>query len=167
MKIYKMIFALVLFLTLLLTGCGTGSNNAERVIASEKTLPFNFNEIAFQRETVPLFHFMVRKAVDQSEFEQNWDLYRFEGELPSVDFEGKDVLFIGFQESGTCPEELGDIEWSPDNTMRVPFIESDRPCTGDATPRTLVIEFDKEQSSEMENLVIVQSGIATNVPFEN
>lgn len=167
MRISKMIFALVLFLTLLLTGCGNGANNAERVIASEKTLPSDFYEVAFQRETVPYFHFMVRKAVEGSEFEQNWNLYGFEGEMPSVDFEGKDVLFIGFQESGTCPEELGDIEWSPDNTMRVPFIESDRPCTGDATPRTLVIELDKEQSGEMENLVIVQSGIETNVPFAN
>lgn len=166
MKISKMIFALVIFLSFLLTGCGTGSNNAESVIASEKTLPSDFYEIAFQRETVPHFQYMVRRAVEGSEFEQNWDLYGFEGEMPTVDFDRRDVFFIGFEESGTCPEELGDIEWSPDNTMRLPFIESDQPCTADATPRTLVIELDKEQSGEMENLVIVQSGIATNVPFE-
>ncbi len=165
-----MIFAPVLFLTLLLTGCGNSANNAESVIASEKTLPSDFFEIAFERERAPYFQYMVRKAVEGSEFEQNWDLYRFEGELPSVDFEEKDVLFLGVQESGSCPYELESVEWSADNiTMTIPLTEpeGDADCTSDATPRTFVIELDKEQSGEMENLVIVQSGIATNVPFEN
>lgn len=167
MRISKVIFVLFLFLSLLLTACGNGANNAESVIAGEKALPSDFDEMAFQRETSPRFQYMAKRAVDQSQFEQTWDLYGFEGEMPSVDFEGKDVLFIGVHESGTCALEVGDIEWFNDNTMQVPVIEPDQACTADATPRTFVIEVDKEKSSELENLVIVQSGISTTVPFEN
>lgn len=167
MRISKVIFILFLFLSLLLTACGNGPNNAESVIASEKTLPSDFDEMAFQRETSPRFQFMARRAVDQSQFEQTWDMYGFEGEMPNVDFDGKDVLFTGVHESGTCALEVGDIEWFNDIVMQVPLIEPDRACTADATPRTFVIEIDKEKSSELENLVIVQSGISTTVPFEN
>lgn len=167
MKISRVIFVLVLFLSFLLTGCSSGANNAESVIASEKTLPSDFYESAFERETTPQFQFMARRAVDQSQFEQSWDLYGFEGEMPNVDFEGKDVLFIGVHESGTCALEVGNIEWFNDIVMQIPLIEPDSACTADATPRTFVIEIDKEKSSELENLVIVQSGITTTVPFEN
>ncbi|QHJ70012.1 hypothetical protein [Planococcus halotolerans] len=167
MRISNMIFALVLFLALLLTGCNSGASNTESVIASEKTLPSDTDENAFQRETTPHFDFMARRAVDQSQFEQTWALYGFKGEKPNVDFDGKDVLFIGVHESGTCALEVGKIEWFNDIVMQVPLIEPDRPCTADATPRTFVIEVDKEKSSKLENLVIVQSGISTTVPFEN
>ncbi|HSJ38146.1 MAG TPA: hypothetical protein VK945_08010 [Planococcus sp. (in: firmicutes)] len=168
MRISKIIFSLILFLSFLLTGCSSGTNNAESVIASEKTLPSDFYEIAFQRETVPLFQYMIRRAVDQSQYEQTWDLYGFEGEMPSVDFDGKDVFFIGVQESGSCPYELKSIEWSADNsTMTFPLSEPGGDCTSDATPRTFVIQIDKEISKVIENVVIVESGIETNVPFEN
>ncbi|RLQ90064.1 hypothetical protein [Planomicrobium sp. Y74] len=167
MKFYKSSLSSLLLMALLLTGCNSGANNTESVIASEKTLPSNTDEIAFQRETTPRFHFMARRAVDQSQFEQTWDMYGFKGEKPNVDFEGKDILFIGVHESGTCALEVGNIEWFNDNTMQIPLTEPDCACTADATPRTFVIEVDKEKSSELENLVIVQSGIATTVPFEN
>ena len=62
---------------LLLFGCSNDTNDSV-AIASEKTLPSNFHEIAFERETTPLFQFLVRKAVNQSEFEQTWSLYGFE-----------------------------------------------------------------------------------------
>ncbi|WP_372869489.1 hypothetical protein [Planomicrobium okeanokoites] len=166
MRISKVIFALVLFLALLLTGCNSGASNTESVIASEKTLPSEFYEGAFEREAAPLFQFMAKRVVDQSQFEQTWDMYGFEGEMATVDFGRKDVFFIGVHESGTCALEVGDIEWFDDIVMQVPLIEPDQPCTSDATPRTFVIEVNKEKSSELENLVIVQSGISTTVPFE-
>lgn len=167
MKFYKSFLISLLLMLLVLGGCSTGANNTESVIASEKTLPSEFYEGAFERETAPLFQFMAKRAVDQSQFEQNWDMYGFEGEMPAMDFDGKDVFFIGVYESGTCALEVGDIEWFNDIVMQVPLIEPDRACTADATPRTFVIEIDKEKSSELEDLVIVQSGISTTVPFEN
>ncbi len=167
MKISKVIFYLVLFLSFLLTGCSSGANDAESVIASEKTQPSDFNELAYTRETVPHFQFMAKRALDQSQFEQTWDLFGFEGEMPNVDFDEKDVFFMGVHESSTCAVELGKIEWITDDTMKVPVIEPNGTCTADATPRTFVIQIDKEKSSELENLVIVQGGIETTVPFEN
>ncbi|WP_282019419.1 hypothetical protein [Planomicrobium okeanokoites] len=167
MKVCKSFLISLLLMLLVLGGCSTGASNTESVIASEKTLPSEFYEGAFEREAAPLFQFMARRAVDQSQFEQTWDMYGFKGEKPDVDFDGKDVLFIGVHESGTCALEVGDIEWFNDIVMQVPLIEPDQPCTADATPRTFVIEVNKEKSSGLENLVIVQSGISTTVPFEN
>ena len=169
MRISKMIFAFALLLALLLTGCGSGANNDESVIASEKTLPADFYEIAFQRETVPHFQYMVRRATDQAEFEEIWDLYGFDDKMPSVDFDGNDVFFIGVQESGSCPYELKSVERSADNSiMTIPLSkpEGDADCTSDAAPRTFVIQIDKEISKDIENVVIVESETETNVPFE-
>lgn len=145
MAIPKSFIALTVLIPLLLTGCGNGANNAESVIASEKTLPADFYEIAFQRETSPFFQYMVRRVVAGSQFEQYWDLYEFEGEMPTVDFDGNDVIFIGVHESGSCPYELKSIKWSSHNsTMTIPLSkpEGDADCTSDASPRTFVIQID-------------------------
>ena len=97
MKIHKSLLALALYMSLLLSGCSnepdTESNHKD-VIASEKTLPADFNEIAFVRETGPMFEYMVNKSVNSSEFEETWDLYGFESKRPSVNFDEKDVFFI-------------------------------------------------------------------------
>lgn len=163
-----MIFVLILFLSFLLIGCSSGANNDESVIASEKTLPSDFYEIAFERETTPYFQYLVRKAVDQSEFEQTWDLFEFEDEIPNVDFTDKEFFFIGVYESGSCPYKLENIELSSDNkTVTVPLTEPESDCTTDASPRTFVIQLDKEISKEIENVVIVQSGVETNIPLED
>lgn len=167
MTINKSLFALTLFLLLLLFGCSNDTNDSG-VIASEKTLPSNFHEVAFERETTPLFQFLIRKAVNQSEFEQTWNLYGFEDKIPNVSFHEKDVFFIGVHESGSCPYKVKNVELSSDNnTMTVPLSEPDGACTSDATPRTFVIQIDKEVSKGIENVVIVQNRVETNVPFEN
>ncbi len=167
MTINKSLLALTLFMLLLLFGCSNDTNDSV-VIASEKTLPSNFHEIAFERETTPLFQFLVRKAVNQSEFEQTWSLYGFEDKIPNVNFDEKDVFFIGVHESGSCPYTIKNVELSSDNnTMTVLLSGPDGACTSDATPRTFVIQIDKEVSKGIENVVIVESGVETNVPFEN
>lgn len=179
MKISKSFLAIALFFSLLLLGCSNDTNDNHQcnienkqidvdVVASEKTLPTNFYEIAFTRETSPLFQFLVRKAVDQSEFEQTWSLYEFENKIPNVDFNKKDVFFIGVYESGTCHYKKKNVELRADNnTMTVSFSEPGGVCTSDATPRTFVFQIDKEISKNIENVVIVQSEVETNVPFEN
>ncbi|WP_163539794.1 hypothetical protein [Gracilibacillus sp. YIM 98692] len=138
------------------------------VIASEKTLPANFHEIAFERETTPWFQFLVKKVVNPSEFEQTWNLYGFENKIPNVDFNAIDIFFIGVSESGSCPYKIRDVELSSNNhTMTVPLSEPEGACTSDATPRTFVIEIDKEISTDIENVVIVKSGVETSIPVEN
>ncbi|PGT88996.1 MULTISPECIES: hypothetical protein [Bacillaceae] len=172
MKIHKSLLALAVFIPLLLFGCSNeptteSKPNDKDVVASEKTLPENFHEIAFVRETGPMFEYMVKKSVNSSEFEQTWELYGFEKKLPSINFKEKDVFFIGVHESGSCPHKIENIEVSSDNkTMTLPLSEPEGNCTSDATPRTFVIQVDKETSEKIENVVIAESGYETKVPFE-
>lgn len=137
------------------------------IIASEKTLPTNFYEIAFKRETTPYFQYLIKKSDHQSEFEQIWKLYGFEKNIPNVDFNEKDVFFIGVNESESCPYKVEDIELTSENkSITIALSEPEGPCTSDATPRTFAIQIDKEISIDIENFVIVQSNVETIVPLE-
>lgn len=171
MPIIKPYLAFAIYLSLLfLFGC---SNTAEdypinfALIASEKSLPTDFNEVAFKRDTTPSFQYLVKKVVNQSEFEEIWNIYRFEKKIPNVDFHEKDVIFIGVQESGSCPYKIEHIELNPDkNAIGVPLSQPDGACTDDATPRTFVIEVNKEVSKDLKSIVIVQSGAETTIPID-
>ncbi|SET90017.1 hypothetical protein SAMN05421676_11086 [Salinibacillus kushneri] len=116
MKISKSLLALALLLSLLLFGCSNDTNDTkqsnteneqiyEGLVASEKTLPTNFHEIAFERETTPLFQYLVRKEVNQSEFEQTWNLYGFENKIPNVNFTEKDVFSLEFMSLEVVPTQ--------------------------------------------------------------
>ncbi len=171
MPFIKRFLALAVFLSLLfIFGC---SNDAEEnqinfgLVASEKTLPTDFNEIAFERSTTPYFQYLIKKAVNQSEFEEIWNIYGFEKKSSIVDLNEKDVLFIGVQESGSCPYEIKNINLSSDKKdLRVSLSKPDGACTTDATPRTFVIELDKEVSKDLKNMIIVESGTDTTVPID-
>ena len=170
MKNSKPLLSLILFL-LLLFGCSNDSEDNQTnfsLVASEKTLPPNFHEIAYERKTSPLFQFLISKSVSQSEFEKTWNLYGLKKNIPSVDFNQNDVLFIGVHESGSCPYKIENAEISSENNiLTVPLAEPEGACTSDATPRTFVIQINKEISKDIENVAIIQSGVETNVPFEN
>ncbi|MBA2175432.1 hypothetical protein H0266_11050 [Halobacillus locisalis] len=154
------------FVLSLVAGCSLGTEDAE-VIASEKTWPPNFNEVAFKREETPYFRFLVDKAMDQSEFEQIWKSYGFKGERPTVDFEQNGVVFIGVQESGSCPYEIQNIDFaSASKTISTSLKSSGGTCTSDATPRTFVLEVEKDKLQKVENVLIDQSRVETTVPFE-
>ena len=166
-----MLEILVLFLLLLsLFGCSNDSEDNHinfDFVASEKTLPANFDEIAYDRETTPLFRVLVKKSVNQSEFAKTWNFYGLKKNRPSINFDEKDVFFIGVHESGSCPYKTKNVEVSSENNiLTVSLAEPEGACTSDATPRTFVIEIEKEISKDIENVVIVQGGIETNVPFE-
>lgn len=138
------------------------------MLTSEKTLPINFDDIAFKRDTTPLQQFLVRKSVNQSEFDEYWKLYGFEQQaISNVDFNEHIVFFIGILESGSCPSEIKDVEFNTDNhTMTIPLSQLEGDCTTDATPKTFVIQLEKELSEKIKNLNIIQSNNKTNVPFE-
>jgi len=67
------------------------------LIASEKTLPTNFHEIAFKRKEAPFFQYLVRKVVYQSEFAANWNFYGFENKPPSINLGIKISFLLGFK----------------------------------------------------------------------
>jgi hypothetical protein len=162
----KSLFPLVILLSLLF-GC-SNDKNYYNLIATEKTLPTNSSEIVFERKTSPSFQYFVRIATNQTEYEETWYLYGFESKIPNVDLNEDEVFFIGVYESGSCPYKIKNIEMSSDNkTITVPLTEPKGVCTADATPRTFVLELDKEVSKGIENLVIVQSGVETSIPIEN
>lgn len=171
MKNSKPFLALAVFLSLLFVfGCSNDTKDNQvsfGLIASEKSLPTDFDEIAFKRDTIPYSQYLVRKVVNQSEFEETWNLYGFENKTPNVDLNKKDVIFIGVQESGSCSYKIKNIELSSDNkAITVPLSKPDGACTDDATPRTFVIEIDKEISNFLESVVIVESEVETSIPFK-
>lgn len=84
------------------------------MIASEKTLPINFHRIAFERDTNSFIQYLVSKVVQRAEFEEKWNLFEFENQLPSVEFNEKAVFFTGVYETGSCPYKLSSLELSLD-----------------------------------------------------
>ena len=171
MPFIKPFLALAVFLSpLFIFGRSTNTEDNQinfSLIASEKSLPTDFDEIAFKRDTIPYFQYLVKKVVNQSEFEETWNMYGFENKTPNVDFNEKDVIFIGVQESGSCPYKIKNIELSSDNKdITVPLSKPDGFCTSDATPRTFVIQVNKEVSRDLKNAVIVKSGVETTIPID-
>lgn len=177
----KKIVLYLLISFLVLTGCGNviepvGEVNQEeihevdsdpvKIVASEKRLPDAFNELSFRREEVPHYNYLVRMADNQVTFEEVWNLFNMSEVMPKVDFETKNVIFLGVSESGSCPYRNKDIiiEWDHEE-MKIQLIDSTEMCTADATPRTVVIEVDKESSGELQTVTILEGNVSTQVPI--
>lgn len=170
MKNFRFIMTFAVFISVLfLLSCNKEVKENDlpfKVIASEKALPANFDELAYKRDTSPSYQYLIRKAENPSEFEETWNLYEFRSKRPNVDFNKKDIIFIGVHESGSCPFKINDIELGTDSkTITVPLSISSEACTSDATPRTFAIEVDKEMSSAIENIVMVESKTETKIPL--
>ncbi|MGM0842322.1 MAG: hypothetical protein ACQEWE_16415 [Bacillota bacterium] len=160
----KQLPLVIMFILLVSCGNDTGQYN---LIASEKTLPSNFYETAFQREKVPFFHYGLAKADNQKQYEENWGLYQLKKKIPSIDFNKMSVFFIGITESGSCPIELTDLEVNQDKKeMTLLLNDSGGDCTSDATPRTFVIGIDEESSRDLKNVVIVDGEVETSIPID-
>ncbi|WP_261131809.1 hypothetical protein [Bacillus sp. Marseille-Q3570] len=163
-----------LFLVVLLLSIGCSNSGPQSgqydLIASEKTLPSwdHIEIVPFEREEVPHYQYWVKKATTQGEYENLWDAFGFEKQMPYTNFEEKDVLFLGVHESGSCPYEIEKMELlSDDGAIKVQLIgPSDvEACTDDATPRTFLIGLAKEKFKNVEDAIIVQGGTETKVPI--
>ncbi len=156
-------------LLLILGGCSNDSKNNQQnfdLVASEKTLPANMREMAFEREETPRYHYLVRMAENQSGFEDFWSLYDFKNPAPELDFNEKNVFFIGAYESGSCPSNIEKVEPNSDN-ISITIAHPDGNCTADATPRTFVIQIDKAEAKNITSFIIIEGGTETTVPLEN
>ncbi|WP_158232206.1 hypothetical protein [Sporosarcina sp. P20a] len=157
---------------LLSLGCSNDSKEIQskkidqvnfELIASEKSLPSHIHEFAFQRKEAPVYTYWVKMVSDESDFEVAWNIYEMEDDMPDVDFDKKNVYFIGVQESGSCPYTEKSIKVDSDSkTLQVLLTESEGECTSDATPRTFVIQGDKN----MEKVVITQGSTETSIPIK-
>ncbi|KOS67786.1 hypothetical protein AEA09_03915 [Lysinibacillus contaminans] len=161
------IFTIVLSIFFIF-GCSDGKEDNQidfGLIASEKTLPDSFYDVSSGG-----LDYMVRKSINQSEFEEAWNFYRFENKTPKVDLDKKDIIFIGTVESNSCPYEIDNenMELSPVNkAIKLTLPKQYGACFLAATPRTFVIEIDKETSKDIKNLVIIdESGEETIIPFK-
>ncbi len=156
---------IVLTICLLLFGCNSSANQAGVVVASENTLPANFDEIAYEKEA---FHYYVRKAENDLQFEDLWHLYGFAQQKPDIDFNETDIFFIGIQESSSCPYKVENIEDNfNEDQLIISISEPEGACTADASPRTFVLQVDKAISKEVKRLIINQNGVDREVPFSN
>jgi hypothetical protein len=168
---FKKLLLTLGFLSLLLVfGC---SNNAEDrqvnydLIASEKTVPADFDKMAFKRDTSPYFQYLVKKIDNQLEFEETWNLYRFEKKVPRIDFSEKNIMFIGLKESGSCPYKIKKLELSSNKkAITLTLSKLDGACTADATPRTFVLEVNRKVFRDLKNVVIVVSGSESTIPID-
>lgn len=142
---------------------------AEHVVATEKVLPEDFYETAFTRSEPPMFQYEVGLADDEDRYEQLWGYYQLSGERPEIDFQENNVLFLGVQESGSCPLEVTSVQIegeSDDESVRLTLKAEGRDaCTDDATPRTFVLKLDKEESKALKTAVVVDGDTETAVPL--
>lgn len=136
------------------------------LIASEKKLPQNFDDVAFKRQTAPYYAYLVTKAENKNKYDRLWNDFELTSNNLSVNFSEKNVLFIGIRESSTCPYHLGDVKMNPEGTdLILNLLGPGGVCTADATPRTFVIEVNKEASKNIKDVIIVEGGIKTTVPI--
>ncbi len=162
--------SLFLFLCSMLVACSEPTSEVEddqliKLIRSEKSLPSDYHEKAFQRESSPYFEYLFYKVDHQKSFEEAWSLYRLEQPMAEVNFEENDVYFIGLQESGSCPYESDHIKMSIESeALKIHFSQPKGNCTLDATPRTIVIVLNKDSSADIKKVVIGESGAETDVP---
>ncbi|MFC5733979.1 hypothetical protein [Cytobacillus gottheilii] len=165
----------LLFLALcgvLLLGCGkenqVDTSEAPQIdyelIASEKTLPANFDEIAYEREESPAFQYLIKAAYNPIDFEQLWNLFDFEKKIPKVDFESKNVMIVGLHES-SCPTHIEEIN-NEQETLTINVATKENTCDELAAPRAFVIELDKGISESLQEVMIVESEIKTIVPIQ-
>ncbi|RAK18712.1 hypothetical protein B0I26_109133 [Anoxybacillus vitaminiphilus] len=138
------------------------------LVTSGKSLPLNFHEAAVQRKQVPYLRYLVKRTDDQIRYEELWNFFRLRQQIPKVNFDENDIFFIGLEESGSCPDKLGDVKITTDKQdITIHLSSSEGPCTDDATPRTFVIEVNKEISANLKNVIIVESGVKTTVPIDD
>ena len=147
--------AAILFAFSLLTGC-SDSAGAEYILAQENTDLSEQLEEKLDEETL-----VAEKALNQEEFEKKWNAFNLISERPEVDWENKAVLFVGTEESGTCPKVMEGREFNAEeNTILFDFKDYEGACTADAHPLTFVLELERNVIEEMQQVQVDNTTIA-------
>lgn len=168
MKRLSMLF--IISIVAIISGCTSDkSKPAEhspeltQLVASEKTLPINFEKYSEQSEPRGIFAELVNT---QHVFENSWKEFELEGTMPKVDFNTNDVLFIGMMESSSCPYIIDSLKGNlAENQLTISFVSLNDVCTADLSPRNFVIAIDKKLSSELSSFKIVTDQENTEVPI--
>lgn len=156
-------------LALIVAGCTSKekeqqSTESSNLVASEKTLPNGFENIAEVQD--PKNHFAVL-ITNQEDYEAMWQQFQLDGEIPEVDLKENDLLFIGMFESSSCPYEIDTMDAEPGTKeLTINFSPLADACTADLSPRSFVIAVQKEVSSQLDTLLLVSQGVQTKVPIQ-
>ncbi|WP_409271934.1 hypothetical protein V1499_19870 [Neobacillus sp. SCS-31] len=136
------------------------------LLSSEKSLPLNFDEIAFQNEDHPGNEYLVKKAVNQIGYLKMWRHFKLDTTgIQAVNFQKNAVIFIGTYESGSCPYKIREAVFrNGGEELSIQLAAESGVCTTDATPRTFVIKIEKDASEKLRNLIVVQGGKEISVP---
>lgn len=126
------------------------------MLKTEKSLPSDFDEKVESGGENPHSRYLVKRATSKKDYIETWNSFNLKSDLSNVDFKNKNVFFIGLYESGSCPYTLGhgkiDIE---EQALNIAISGPKGNCTADASPRTFVIEADKNMSTNLTKAVIV------------
>ncbi|MEH7441932.1 hypothetical protein V7201_06290 [Bacillus sp. JJ1122] len=168
----KWMFALfiAIFFSLMLIGCESNDETEARdirIVDSEKVWPENFYEVAFRREEAPHYSYAVNKVSNQNDFEKTWKSFQLMTKRPQIDFNTKEILFLGVEESGSCPLELNsqDVKLT-EQKITINLRSPDGNCTDDATQRTFVIEIPKRKSEEYSKVIVVEGGTESSISIK-
>lgn len=164
-KLFLVVAMTMFVMGIALIGCGTSNVNAvsSKLIASEKTGPLDFFELAEQGV-------LAYKISNQEEYITQWQNFRLKEDPIDIDWNNQTVIFLGLIESGTCPFQFENVELKNDKTEIIFQFkeETANACTDDATPRTIVIVMD---SNELNNVSVLKIddyfGINPSVGFKN
>lgn len=136
----------------LLTGC---SSDLGKVIASEKTAPSDIHEIGRPNES-PNITSLVLRVTNAEQLTEAWDYFSIKKKPPEGDFDSFDYYFVSIRESSSCPFKFKDVTVNDDKKeINFYFNEKGGSCNADATPRTVVVEVDKNDAIRIENASIV------------
>lgn len=157
--------ALVLVIAVL-TACGDEPDNEDGngPGAAPTETPDNGNEppegftyeLVATEKTVPAGDFYVDFALAETddEYRSLWGEHRFEDEAPAVDWASEVVIFVATGESGSCPMNLMDVRYDPDESLITvdvsEDVDADTACTDDWTPRSFVIAVEADDLDEDE-----------------
>lgn len=112
-------------------------------------------------------------VTNSSELQQQWQRFGFDGVPPVIDLDQRDVLFLGFGQSGSCPVVFAGVEVEG-STLRVLDDQSAQSCTADYRPRTIAVSVAKgvlpagyltvDMPADAEDVTISISGIEEPPP---
>ncbi|MBM4761864.1 hypothetical protein [Bacillus sp. B15-48] len=147
-KLFKFIVALNIICVGLM-GCSSSNKQkvAFEVIGTEKTLPANFYDVANQGV-------VVKVVYDSEAFKEQWSHFGLQENVPDYQWDNTVVIFLGLIESGSCPIGINAVKVSSEESELIVQLDldSERPCTDDATPRSIIFTLDARELSEVTKI---------------
>lgn len=168
-------------LLLVLVGCSDNSKNEKQaidlkgknisytILTSENVVPLDMEKHVFTREEPPTFEYVVKLGRNKNEFSELWNLFQLESDMPEIDFDKKNVLFINMTEN-SCAVDVIDMTIHEDGKMVELYVDKktkELACSDIAIPRTFALAIGKEDSTSVNSIVLHEGNYITEIPLTN